>query len=578
MPRRKRGSKKEINARKEYRPMNAFLKKWKKYFVFVALLSCFINLLQLTFTFYMFSIYGQIVTSYSELSLYSITIMAMFALVVLGLFNYLRTRLLNVASLDLNESFGPAVIKNMLKLHSYPARGYAQGLNDLNTVMGFYNNQGIYAIFDAPWSPFYLLLIFFISPVLGLCATTGALVILGLSILQNFLTRDRLAKANSLYGQNTHEVNTLIRNAEVIESMGMEKGISNRWDARNKSVITQQTIASRYAGILQSITKPLQIFMQVIIYGIGGYYAMIGELDVGLMIVASIIMGQALGPIMRVMATWRYTLNAKAAYERLNAFINFISRQQEKMPLPVPRGDIKVENLFFKMGQKILLKNISFSLLPGEFLGVIGPSGAGKTTLCKLLVGIWPAMRGKIRLDDVDIFYWNHEELGQFIGYLPQEIELFPVSVAKNIARMGAVDLEKVEKTADTVNIYELIENLPQGYDTPLYTEDGVSLSGGQKQRVGLARALYGQPRIIVLDEPNSNLDEVGEKELINTLSAIKKDQSTTGIVVTHKPEILSVVDKILMLKDGQVIDFGTKEEVMNRLSQQNASQKQAAI
>lgn len=248
------------------------------------------------------------------------------------------------------------------------------------------------------------------------------------------------------------------------------------------------------------------------------------------------------------------------------------------MPLPVPRGDIKVENLFFKMGQKILLKNISFSLLPGEFLGVIGPSGAGKTTLCKLLVGIWPAMRGKIRLDDVDIFYWNHEELGQFIGYLPQEIELFPVSVAKNIARMGAVDLEKVEKTADTVNIYELIENLPQGYDTPLYTEDGVSLSGGQKQRVGLARALYGQPRIIVLDEPNSNLDEVGEKELINTLSAIKKDQSTTGIVVTHKPEILSVVDKILMLKDGQVIDFGTKEEVMNRLSQQNASQKQAAI
>ncbi len=557
--------------------MNEFLKKWKKYFVFVALLSCFINILQLTFTFYMFAIYGQIVTSYSELSLYSITIIAIFALIVLGLFNYLRTRLLNVASLDLNSSFGPAVLKNMLKLHAYPSRGYAQGINDLNTVMTFFNNQGLYAIFDAPWAPFYLLLIFFVSPVLGVCATAGALLILMLSILQNLLTRKRLAKANQIYGKNTSEVQTLIRNAEVIESMGMEQGLSNRWNTENATVISHQTIASRYAGMLQSITKPLQIFMQVIIYGIGGYYAMIGEMDVGLMIVASIIMGQALGPIMRVMATWRYTLNAKASFDRLSAFLSFLSNQKRKMRLPAPQGNIKVENLVFKMGQKILIKNISFSLLPGEFLGIIGPSGAGKTTLCKLLAGIWPAMRGKIRLDDVDIFYWDSDELGRFIGYLPQEIELFPVSVGKNIARMGEINPEKIETVTHTTKIDDLIESLPQGYDTPLYTEEGVSLSGGQKQRVGLARALYGAPRILILDEPNSNLDETGEKELINTLFTVKQ-KGATGIIVTHKPEILSVTDKILVMKEGQLIDFGDRDDVLNKLSSQNIPQKQTGF
>ena len=556
--------------------MNAFLKKWKKYFIFAAVLSCFINMLQLTFTFYMFAIYGQIVTSYSELSLYSITIIALYALVVLGLFNYLRTRLLNVAGLDLNKNFGDAVLKNMLKLHAYPARGYAQGLNDLNLLMNFFNSPGLYSILDAPWAPFYLLLIFFVSPVLGLCATIGAVIIFLLGILQNVLTRNRLAKANNLYGQNINDVNVLIRNAEVINSMGMEAGLCNRWDDQNESVITQQTIASRHAGILQSITKPLQIFMQVLIYGIGGYFAMIGELDTGLMIVASIIMGQALGPIMRAMATWSHVLKARAAYDRLNQFLNFISNQQEKMPLPVPFGKIEVENLFFRLGQQLLLRNISFSLLPGDVLGIIGPSGAGKTTLCKLLVGIWPAFRGKVRLDGVDIFNWRHEELGEHLGYLPQEIEMFDVSVAKNIARMGAVNQDKVITAATTVGIHDFIENMPQGYETPLNTEGGVSVSGGQKQRIGLARAFYNQPRMIVLDEPNSNLDETGEKEFIQAISAIKKQRSVTCIIVTHKPEILNVVDKILLMKDGQAIDFGDKEEILNKISQSDASHKLA--
>ncbi|MDA3896998.1 MAG: type I secretion system permease/ATPase [Desulfobacteraceae bacterium] len=552
------------------------MNKWKKYFIFAAVLSCFINILQLTFTFYMFAIYGQIVTSYSELSLYSITIIAMYALVVLGLFNYLRTRLLNVAGLDLNENCGDAVLKNMLKLHAYPARGYAQGLNDLSLLMNFFNSPGLYSIFDAPWAPFYLLLIFFVSPVLGLCATAGAVVIFILGILQNFLTRNRLAKANNLYGKNINEVNVLIRNAEVINSMGMEEGLCNRWDDHNEAVITQQTIASRHAGILQSITKPLQIFMQVLIYGIGGYFAMIGELDTGLMIVASIIMGQALGPITRTMATWSQILKARAAYDRLNQFLNFISNQPEKMPLPAPKGKIEVENLFFRLGQQLLLRNISFSLSPGDVLGVIGPSGAGKTTLCKLMVGIWPAFRGKVRLDGVDTFNWRHEELGKYLGYLPQEIEMFDVSVAKNIARMGDVDPDKVVAAATTVGIHDFIENMPQGYETPLNTEEGVSVSGGQKQRIGLARAFYNQPRMIVLDEPNSNLDEIGEKELLKTIAALKNERSVTCIIVTHKPEILDVVDKVLLMKNGQVVDFGDKDDILNKISQSGASRKLA--
>ena len=557
--------------------MRDFLIKWKKHFVFVALLSCFINILQLTFAFYMFTIYRNIVASHHAPSLYTITVIAIYALLSLGFFNYLRTRLLGTAGNDLDGSLGSTVYKNVLNTFSAPgSKGYTQGIGDLTTVRNYFSNPGLYALFDAPWAPLYLLLIYFFHPMLGLISTIGAAIIFTLSLLQDRFTRPRLGLANAKFSQNQKMVDTALRNAEAIRSMGMTDNICDRWSRANSDVIFDQTVASRYAGALQSVTRPLQVMMQVLIYGVGAYYAMIGQIDVGLMVAAAIIMGQAVGPIMRVMGAWRFTVQALGAYNRLNQFMVFIDSRTDKMSLPPPEGRIEASHLFLKIGQAQLIRNVSFSLEPGEVMGIIGPSGAGKSSLCRILTGVWPVQVGETRLDGVDLYYWDQEELGKYVGYLSQEVELFEGTIAENIARMGHVDSEKIEAASLAAGIHDWIETLPQGMDTKIYGTKGISLSGGQRQRIGLARALYGNPKILVLDEPNANLDMAGEKELIRLLSDIRVQRGTTCIVVSHKPEILEAVDKVLLLKEGQALLFGPKNEVFRRLAAAGPPQRMA--
>ena len=557
--------------------MSDFLRKWKKHFIFVALVSCFINILQLTFAFYMFAIYQNIISSHHEPSLYTITIIALYALLCLGFFNYLRTRILATAGTDLDQTIGDPVFKYVLRGFSAPGKqGYSQGLNDLGTVRTYFNNPGLHALFDAPWAPLYLLLIYTFNPILGLVATTGAVIIFVLSLLQDYLTRERLGSANAKAGRNQKTVDAALRNAEAINSMGMAGNVCERWRSANTGVITDQTVASRYAGALQSVTRPVQMFTQVLIYGIGAYLAITANFDIGLMIASAIIMGQAVGPVMRVMGAWRFTVQALAAYERLNRFMGFINRQPRKMSLPEPTGRIEARQVFLSIDQNRLLQNVSFSLAPGEILGVVGPSGAGKSTLCKILTGVWPSQGGEVRLDDVSLFYWDQDELGRHIGYLAQEVVLFGASVAKNIARMGTVDQERVEAAAKAVNLHEWIASLPDGYDTPLESPGSISPSGGQRQRIALARAIYGNPRVLVLDEPNSNLDTEGEHALMQFLADAKKNRSATCIMVTHKPAVLNAADKILILENGQVSAFGPKDQVFRHLANTRAAGRQA--
>ncbi|MFO7802822.1 MAG: ATP-binding cassette domain-containing protein [Desulfovermiculus sp.] len=338
-------------------------------------------------------------------------------------------------------------------------------------------------------------------------------------------------------------------------------------------MVCPQTQASRHAGLIQSMIKPLQILLQVLIYGFGAYLAIMQGLSPGLMIAGAIIMGRALAPLMQVMGTWKLTLQAKEAYKRLDAFCTAQEKQPKKMDLPAPMGDLRAEQVSFALGRQVLLSNISFGLAAGEFMGVIGPSGAGKSTLCRMITGIWPSVSGKIRLDGVDLFYWDQDRLGRYIGYLPQEIELFPASLAQNIARMGEIDQLRVEKAATAAGIHALISEMPQGYDTVVGGESGVTLSGGQKQRVGLARALYNDPKLLVLDEPNSNLDQAGEGELVRTLAGLKAERACTCILVTHKPEILQVVDKVMVLRQGQLAMFGPKNEVFQKLAWEQKGQ-----
>ncbi len=552
--------------------MGKFLKKWKIYFTFAALLSCFVNILQLTFPFYMFTIYRNVIISYSEYSLANITVAAFFALISLGFFIYLRSRLLATAGRDLNVSLRDKVYKGMLRGYVVSrGRSYQQGLSDLETVKNYFSNTALHSLFDAPWAPFYLLLIYTIHPVLGIIATSGVALMIGLSVLQEYLIRNSMKQANIINSRNQRFVDSFLRNAEVINGMGMIPAISDRFEQGNNEVIVNQTKSSQYAGVIQSIIKPMQNVIQVLIYCFGAYYAMSEGFSVGLMVAASIIMGRGLAPLMQVMASWKFTIQARDAYQRLNRLATFLEQKQECMSLPEPQGNLNVVGASFRIGEHFLLRGISLDLNAGEFLGIIGPSGAGKTTLCRLLLGIWPSIGGKVYFDGRDVFLWDKEEAGKFIGYLPQEIELFPASVAENIARLGEVDMEKVKVAAKFCALQDMVENFPRGYETILEGDKGIQLSGGQKQRLGLARAIYGNPKLLILDEPTSNLDKQGEQELLNTLLRIKKDNACTCIMVTHKPELLQSMDKVLLLKDGQVAIFGARNEVFAKIKEYQA-------
>ena len=553
--------------------MAAFLRKWKRYFTFAALLSCFVNILQLTFPFYMFTIYRNIVISFSIVSLANITTIAFFAVMVLCLFSYLRSRLLALAGNDLSLSLRKIIFSGTVKgCVLDPKRAYQIGLNDLEILQNYFSSPSIYSLFDAPWAPFFLALIFLINPVLGSIATIGAVAMVGLSALQMILVRKSLRNANILNNHNQRFVDSFLRNTEVINGMGMIGAISDRFVRGNNKVMMNQTISSNYAGVIQAIIKPLQNVIQVLIYCSGAYYAMTEGFNVGLMVAASIIMGRALAPLMQVMSSWQFTSRARESYRRLEGFLAISEQQTQDMPLPGVKGSLNVQSAFYNISGRLLINDVSFALKPGEFLGVIGPSGAGKTTLCRLLLGILPSLGGKIYLDGKDIYSWDKEEIGPYIGYLPQEIELFPGTVAQNIARLGNVDMEDINTALEVCGIADMVDHFPQGLETQIEGSQGLKPSGGQKQKIGLARAVYKNPKLLVLDEPTSNLDEQGEQELLRTLLEMKQTQACTCIMVTHKPSLLQSMDKVLVLADGRVVMFGPKDAVFAELAGQKSA------
>jgi PrtD family type I secretion system ABC transporter len=558
--------------------MAAFLRKWKKIFTFAALLSCFVNILQLTFPFYMFTIYNNVIISHSFFSLSNITAGAFFAVMALGGFSYLRSRLLALAGNDLSMSLRQGVYSVTIKgcvIDSTLA--YQGGLHDLEILRNYFASPSIYVLFDAPWSPFYLALIFLIDPLLGLIATSGAAIMAGLNVLQYVLVGKSMREANSINSRNQRFVDSVLRNTEVINGMGMIGAVSDRFVRGNNQVMLNQTRSSNYATAIQAIIKPLQNAIQVFIYCAGAYYAIKEGFNVGLIVAASITMGRGLVPLMQLMGSLQTITQAKEAFQRLQGLTSFLERQDRSMSLPEPKGQIVVENAVCKIQDRFLLNGVSFALQPGEFLGVIGPNGAGKTTLCRLLLGIWPSHGGKVYLDGKDIFFWDKEEVGPYIGYLPQEVELFPGTVAQNIARLGVVDGKEVTNALALCGLEEMVQGFPQGLETQLEGENGIRLSGGQKQKIGLARAVYRKPRFLVLDEPTSNLDQQGEQHLLNALLQLQQARACTCIMVTHKISLLQSMDKVLMLQNGQVALFGPKEAVFAELSKNQTAGKASA-
>jgi len=410
--------------------------------------------------------------------------------------------------------------------------------------------------------------IFLINPLMGWMSIVGALLSVCLAYFTERDTQPPLTAANRAAIAAQNYANGSLRNAQVIEAMGMQANIHGRWMNRQKEFLYMQATASDKAGAFSSMSKFVQLSQGSLLLGAGCWLSILGQFGGGggLMIVASTLGGRVLAPIAQLIGMWKYVVNARDAYGRLDKLMAAVQPKQHGMPLPAPKGMLSVEGVVAGApgSQAAIIRGVSFVVPAGQVVAIVGPSAAGKTTLARLLVGVWPAANGKVRLDGVDIFPWNKAELGPHIGYLPQDVELFDGTLAENIARFSHVDMAKVEAAARAVGLHETILSLPQGYETSI-GDDGCFLSGGQRQRVGLARAIYGNPRFLVLDEPNSSLDEAGERALVQTLQSLKA-QGTTIIVITHRTSVLAAADLMLILQDGQVKAYGPRDEVLAAL------------
>ena len=555
--------------------MKNFLKEWRPYLVFGAFFSLFINILQLTFPIYMMAIYDRVLSSHSMPTLIAITIGAVAALIIMAALEFVRSRLLVRCGVAIDEALSRNVLCEVLKRSaSTGAKPNQATLRDVNVLRNFFAGNAIFTLFDIPWTPIFLAVIFILHPLMGMVATGGAVLLVVFAVANELVSRRPLESANLVNNHIGSFVAAAQRNAHSVSSMGMVSGVARRWQELNDTVTKLQTQASRHSGLIQSMSSWLRQSMQVFIYGVGAWLVLRNESTPGVMIAASIIMGRALAPVQMGIGSWKNMVEARGAWQRLDQLLAD-QNNVEKMDLPAPSGQIGVEAASFRIQSSILLQNINFELQAGQSLGLIGPSGAGKSTLCRLLLGLWPASAGHVRLDGADILGWDQEKLGPYIGYLPQEVELFSVTISENIARLGPVDSEKVVAAAQMAGVHEMILHLPQGYDTRI-GDGGVILSGGQRQRIGLARALYGQPKLVVLDEPDSNLDDEGEKALLSSWQQLKAAGATL-IVVSHKPSLLAGVDKVLVLKEGQVAMFDDRDKIFKALMQQRQAMAPAA-
>ncbi|MEK9495406.1 type I secretion system permease/ATPase [Photorhabdus sp. P32] len=545
----------------------------------IGLFTAFINLLMLVPSVYMLQVYDRVLPSGNEITLLMLTLITLGMFTMMGMLEYIRSmiviRIGSQLDMKLNNRVYTASYESNLKNGTTDA---GQMLNDLANIRQFLTGNALFAFFDAPWFPIYLLVIFLFNPWLGLLSLGGALVLIALAVLNQWLSSQPLSEASKLSLRSASLASTNLRNAEVIEALGMLPVLRRRWFGLHERFLDFQRIASERASVINSVTKTVRLALQSLILGLGGWLAIDGHITPGMMIAASILMGRALSPIEQLIQAWKGWSGARLSWQRLT---NLLEQQPERKPgmsLPAPKGNLSVDKVSAAppgRNSKVVLEDVSFSLDAGDVMGLIGPSASGKSTLARLLVGIWPAQEGVVRLDNADIYQWNKDELGSSIGYLPQDIELFGGTIAENIARFNEVEPEKVVQAARKAGVHELILALDKGYDTVIGA-GGVGLSGGQKQRIGLARALYDEPSLVVLDEPNSSLDEAGERALNEAISQLKA-QGKTVIVITHRTSLLSQTNKILLLVQGKMKMFGSSQQVMAALSQRNNSQEHSA-
>ena len=523
----------------------------------VGFFSMFINLLTLTSSIYMMQVYDRVLASRSGPTLLYLTLFAGTCLATLAALEVVRSRLL----VRLGARFD-AQLSGLVFMRTLTAGRSGQSLRDLDQLRNFLTGSHILSLLDAPWMPIYIGLVYLLHPMLGHVALAGGVLLFLLALWNERDTREPLAEAGKQMAAGTQFAEISARNAEAIRAMGMLPGLTVLWRKRHDLGLGLQGLASDRAGNVAAVAKALRFFLQVAILGVGAWLVIKQECTGGVMIASSIIMGRGLAPVEAAIGGWRGFLMARESYGRLLKGFGSDAADAPTMLLPKPEGKLVFEGVSGGPPdlRKFTVQNLSFSLEAGSVLGITGPSAAGKSTLARLAVGVWRPGTGVVRLDGVNIADWNREDVGPHIGYLPQDIELFPGSVADNIARFGKVDPDKVVDAAQLAGAHQVILELPQGYDTPI-GPSGVNLSGGQRQRIGLARAFYGRPPLIVLDEPTSNLDAEGEGAVRQAMEVLR-GQSTV-VVIAHRPAVLGGTDQLMVILKGQIVNFGPTSEVM---------------
>ena len=555
-------------------PVREALTANKGLFGVVFLFSAAMSVLALTVSLYMLQVYDRVLSSSSEETLLLLTIIAFVALAVFGILDSLRLRLLIRTGMRFGESLGARVLRAMVTTTSLGS-SQRQGLRDIDTIRNFVGSAAFAILLDAPFLFVFLIVLWMLDPAYFLVVLVGGAILVGIAVADQYLTAQKLAKSITASLKAHTFAEDGLRNADVLEGMGMSHPFVARWRRQWLEGLRYSLEASDRDSVLSGTSKVVRQLIQVVVLGTGALLVLDYHATGGIMISASILSARALAPIEGAVSTWKSIIAVRLAWGRLATLLNTAPRREEGMALPAPLGDVQVQKVSYAPPntRKAIVNGVSFALAPGDSCGVIGPSASGKSSLMRLLVGAWPCATGVVRLDGADIYAWPRKELSKYIGYLPQDVELFSGTVRENIARLTEGDPEEIVKAAKLAGAHEMILGLAKGYDTDL-GENGAKLSGGQRQRIGIARALFGEPKLVVLDEPNSNLDTAGEEALIATLGELKK-RRVTIVVVAHRPSILASVDKMLVLRDGMVEAFGPRAEVMSRFTPRAAQGQQ---
>lgn len=539
----------------------------KKILLYVGFFSLIINFLMLVGPMYMLQVYDRVLSSGSLETLIYLTIAAFGLILVGAMLEGVRSRILVRMAGLIDGQFNAEMFRRMHSSALKGGSGGSQALRDFDVVRNFVTGPGLFFFFDAPWTPLFLAFVYLLHPMLFVVALIGAILLFGLALASEMITRSLLVKSTVQNGSAMAFADQALRNADTIEAMGMLPGLQQRWLAKYEDGLELQATASDRAGVLTAMSKFIRPVLQVAILGVGAYLVLQQQVLPGAMIAASIMMGRALAPIEGAIGNWRSFVLARGALKRTLALLQEPERRSSELNMAKPTGCVSVENLVAAApgSQDPIIKGISFAIEAGDVLGVVGPSAAGKSSLARLLVGAWTPSHGHVRLDGVDVSGWNHTELGPQLGYLPQDVDLFEGTISENIARFGEIDSAAIIDAAQCAGVHELILRLRDGYDT-FIGAGGVVLSGGQRQRIGLARAIYGNPAFVVMDEPNSNLDKEGEDALKVAIQHLRQLGSTV-VVIAHRSALLSIVDKVLVLNDGKIQSYGASDNNLKAIA-----------